>query len=135
MALISWDDDFSVGVRELDEQHKKLISLINDLHNAMKIGKGKEVLSPLLKSLVEYTQTHFSTEEKYFTRFGYPEQGRHQAEHQKFVGKVGAFQKDFDKGGALLSMDVMNFLKEWLAGHILGSDKRYGPFFNEKGLK
>lgn len=135
MAMVSWDDNFSVGVKELNDQHKKLIDLLNNLHDAMRVGKGKEILSTILKNLIDYTQVHFSAEEKYLVKYGYPDYAKHKTEHVQLVNKVLTFQKDFEKGNIMLSMEVVNFLKDWLSNHILIADKKYGPFLNQKGLK
>lgn len=135
MAMFAWDEKFSVNVKELNDHHKKLIDLVNELHEGMKVGKSKQIMSSILKKLIEYTQFHFSTEEKYFTKYTYPEQKAHKSEHDKFVSKVLQFQQDFEKGNILASMDVMSFLKDWLVNHIQVSDKKYGPFLNEQGVK
>lgn len=135
MAYIILDEKYSVGVKESDLQHKKLVELINSLHDAMKEGKGKDVLARVLQELVKYAASHFATEEKYMTQFNYPGYSAHKAEHESFVTKVVDFQKDFDSGKAVMTLEVMSFLKDWLVKHILGTDKKYGPFFNEHGLK
>ncbi|MDA8212497.1 MAG: bacteriohemerythrin [Clostridia bacterium] len=135
MAMFAWDEKYSVNVKEFNDHHKKLIDLINELHDGMKVGKGKEIMSTMLKKLIDYTQFHFSTEEKYLTRYAYPEYQLHKAQHDQFVNKVLKFQQDFEKGNILASMDVMNFLKDWLVNHILVIDKKYVPFLNEKGVK
>jgi hemerythrin len=135
MALIQWNDTFSVKVAEIDQQHQKLVSMINELNDAMKQGKGKDALSKIINGLVSYTVTHFNTEEKYFARFGYPETDSHKKEHAAFVKKVSEFKDGFEKGKISLSIEVMNFLSDWLKNHINGTDKKYSQFFNEKGLK
>lgn len=75
MALIQWDDSFSVKVAEIDQQHKRLIVMINELHDAMKQGKGKDALGKIINGLISYTATHFDTEERYFDQFEYPAMG------------------------------------------------------------
>ena len=77
MALVTWNDSLSVNVAEIDQQHRKLIAMINELNDAMKIGKGKDVLGGIVNSLISYTATHFKTEEKYFAQFGYPDTEDH----------------------------------------------------------
>lgn len=134
MAYFIWDDKYSVGVKEIDAQHKKLVDLVNELHEAMKQGKGKEMLSKVLDSLINYTASHFATEEKYMTKFNYPQYPTHKAEHEKLVKKVLSLQSDFNTGKAVLTLDIMNFLKDWLVNHIQGTDKKYGPFLNQNGL-
>jgi hemerythrin len=134
MAIIQWNDTLSVKVREIDSQHQRLVKLINDLDDAMRVGKGREVMGKIVSELASYTRVHFSTEEKYFDKFGYPEAPGHRAEHQKFIEEVARFKGDFDSGRIGLTIKVMNFLSDWLTKHIQGTDKKYAPFFNEKGL-
>ena len=134
MALINWDDSFSVKVAEIDAQHQKLVQLVNSLNDAMKQGKGKDAISIVLNELINYTATHFKTEEKYFDEFDYPLTDEHKMEHSNFVKKVMAFKNDFQSGKLGLSIDVLNFLVNWLKNHIMIVDKKYSEFFNSKGL-
>ena len=135
MALIEWKNDYSVGVVEFDNQHKKLIELINKLHDAMKSGTSRQSLSGILAELVDYTKFHFSNEEKYFGQYVYPDIGAHKVEHEKLTRQVIEFQRDFNDGKTSISIDVMSFLKNWLVDHIGGVDKKYTQFFNSKGVK
>ncbi len=91
MAFMKWSDDLSVGVKEIDAQHQRFISLINDLHEAMLAKRGKDVLEEVLADLASYTQYHFSTEEEYMQKFGYAGFAAHRREHRAFVAKVGKF--------------------------------------------
>ncbi len=135
MALFNWDSKLSVNVEEIDAQHKKLVQMINELNDAMKDRKSKEILNNIIHGLIEYTGSHFLTEEKYFDEFEYPEASVHKKEHNDFVKKVSKFENDFNEGRLLLSIDIMEFLKDWLVNHIQGSDKKYTTLFNENGLK
>ena len=109
--------------------------MINELNDAMKQGKGKDILGKIVNGLISYTATHFKTEENYFERFGYPDANQHKKEHIAFVQKVSDFKNGFEKGKLSLSIEVMNFLSDWLQNHIKGTDKKYSQFFNGKGLK
>jgi len=135
MALIQWNEGLSVRVAEIDRQHQRLIAMIGELDAAMREGKGREIMGKIVNGLIGYTGTHFATEEKYFDQFGYPEADTHKAEHRNFVQKVSEFKAGFEAGKLGLSIHVMDFLSDWLRGHISGTDKKYAPFFNEKGLK
>ena len=134
MPVIQWDDSFSVNVAEIDRQHQKLVLMINNLYDAMGEGKGKGVLGKIIDELINYTASHFKTEEKYFDMLKYPHSANHKKEHSDFVQKVTDFKANFDAGKTWLSVKVMNFLRTWLQNHIKGADKEYGPFFNEHGL-
>ncbi len=135
MALAHWNDSFSVNVLEIDLQHKKLISMINELDEAMRRGEGKNILGKIVDHLINYAGTHFKTEEKYFAQFEYPDANKHKQEHAAFVQKVTDFKVGFNERRLSLTIEVMNFLSDWLKRHIMESDKQYGRFFNEKGLK
>ena len=135
MALITWKDEFSVGVTEFDNQHKVLIDLINKLHDAMRAGTGKQALSEILEELVSYTKFHFANEEKHFSQYSYPEISSHKLEHDKLTRQVMEFQRDYNEGKSSMSIDVMSFLKDWLIKHIGGIDKKYTQFFNSKGVR
>ena len=135
MTLIQWEDTFSVNIAEIDLQHKKLIKMINELNEAMRVGKGNDILGKIINDLIDYAVIHFGTEENYFDQFGYPGSDRHKKEHFEFTQKVAEFQSKFSAGKLCLSVEVMRFLSGWLRNHIKGSDKDYGPFLNEKGLK
>ena len=134
MALISWSNAYSVGVREIDEQHKKLVDILNELHEAMKAGHGKDKVEPVLARMADYAVMHFSTEEKYMMKHSYPELTSHRSEHQAFMKKVTQFVEDFRKGKATVTLELSNFLRDWLLKHIQGVDRKYGPWFNERGL-
>lgn len=135
MALVVWNEKLSVGVKSIDDQHKKLITLVNQLHDGMMNGRGKETVGPVLKGLIDYTRTHFKYEEDLFARTGYGEAAAHKKEHDELVRRVIEIQKIYDeKGPSVLTIQVMNFLKEWLTAHILGSDMKYGPHLKAKGL-
>lgn len=135
MALLEWKETYSVSVQKYDEQHKKLISLINNLHAAMSAGKGKEALGVIFTELIEYTKHHFADEEAEFKKHKYPEIALHQMEHEKLTKEVLKYYNEFMAGKTNLSIEILNFLKNWLQNHIMGTDKRYAPFLKSKGVK
>ena len=134
MALMEWSPVFSVKVKKFDDQHKKLVDLVNQLHDAMKAGQGNAMLGVVLQSLITYTATHFKDEEQVMQANGYPDLVRHKGEHEKLVKQVLDLQKKFQAGGSVLTMTVMSFLKDWLITHIQGEDKKYGVYLNAKGI-
>jgi len=125
MALIEWTSNYSVSVGEMDNQHKKLISLINSLHEAMKTGKTKDIMGGILKELIDYTRTHFSEEEKYMQKINFAELDKQKEAHAAFIKKISEAQKGFNEGKAI-SIDLLNFLNKWLIEHIVNMDKKYG---------
>jgi hemerythrin len=134
MALITWNDNYSVKIKQIDDQHKKLINMLNELHDAMKVGKGKEVLEKILAGLIQYTVTHFAEEERLMKLHNYPDYVQHKKEHNLLMIQVNDVQKQYREGNAVLSQAVMTFLKDWLQNHIQGTDKKYAPFLNSKGV-
>ncbi len=135
MAIVQWSQDLSVNVAEIDAQHQQLVKMINNLDDAMRQGKGKEALGKIISGLVSYAATHFATEEKYFDKFNYPDAAPHKAEHSAFAKKATEFKTEFDAGRLGLTIQVMQFLSNWLQNHIKCVDKKYSSFFNQHGLK
>jgi hemerythrin len=135
MALITWNETFTINIKKIDDQHKRLVELINILHDSMKTGKANEVIGPILSDLLSYTAFHFSTEEKLFQEYAYPEYFRHKKEHDDLANKVKAFNNDFRAGKISVTIEVMHFLRDWLSNHILGSDQKYAPFLINKGVQ
>jgi len=134
MAFMNWSDNFVVDIFEVDNQHKKLLGLVNQLFDAMSVGKGKEVLGKVLTELINYTVYHFSTEERLFKQCAYPEFETHKKEHDDLTKTATELKQSFDSGNKLITIDVMNFLKDWLNVHILQEDKKFGPFLHSKGV-
>ncbi|SNS10664.1 methyl-accepting chemotaxis protein [Humidesulfovibrio mexicanus] len=133
--LMTWTDDLSVGIRLIDEQHKVLLGLINELHAAMRARKSDAVLVGVVERLKDYTVKHFGQEEEYFDRYGYPETKAHKEIHAKLVQQVLDFEAGLKSGKAKVTMDIMRFLKDWLVKHIMGTDKKYTEFLRSKGLR
>ncbi len=133
--LINWTEKYSVFYEEIDEQHKKLIDMINELYDSFTNGKANEILEEIILRMIKYTDYHFKTEEKYFAEYSFSDEKEHIKEHEKFVSEVSKFYEDFKKKDLNLSYDLMNFLRTWLLKHILGSDKKYANEFKLKNIK
>jgi hemerythrin len=134
MALMTWNSALSVKIKQFDDQHKKLVDMVNELHDAMKEGKGSIALGKILNALISYTASHFSDEERLMAQYSFPGLALHKIEHDKLVKQVLELQEKFKAGKPILTLDVMNFLKDWLAKHIQGDDKKYGEYLNAKGV-
>jgi hemerythrin len=136
MPLMQWNDKLSVGVASIDNDHKRLVGMVNDLYDGVVAGHGKDVLGRVLDGLISYTAEHFAREERYFAQTGYPDSVAHKKEHEDLVKQVLDVQAKYKSGAtSTLSLEVMNFLKSWLVKHIQGSDKKYGPHLISKGIK
>ncbi len=131
---LEWDDSFATGVRSLDDQHRKLFDMVNDLHDAMQQKRSKEAIGSILNRLIEYTASHFGAEEAGFRKSNYPDEARHKEHHAKLVAQVLDLQGKFNSGEALLTQSVIEFLQDWLINHIKGVDKQYGPHFIKHGI-
>ena len=127
-----WDDAYSIGLPHIDDQHKKLVSMINDLFlNCQKENTVKNVVFvQAFSSAAEYAQTHFRAEEEYLKQAGYPDLPEHKKEHEAFMtevwGQFGKFQKD-----NLAPIDLPRFLKKWLLNHIAVKDKQYAAYITK----
>ena len=135
MALITWSDKLSVKIQSIDDQHKKLVDLLNKLNDAMAKGAAKEILKPVLDELISYTKTHFAFEEKLFAQHGYPKTEDHKKEHLALTTKALELQQGLSAGKITITLDTMIFLTDWLSKHIQGTDMQYSGFFIEKGVK
>jgi len=134
MDIITWSESLSVGVKRFDDEHKQLINIVNRLNNALLIGGSPKTMEHVLDGLVDYTVVHFRHEEEYMTKFSYPEYTSHKKEHDDLTGQVSDFRDRYRSGKVTFSLELMNFLRDWLTNHIMGSDKKYKDFFTGKGL-
>lgn len=133
--ILPWKDDYSVKIQEIDDQHKILINIINDLYNAFIRKEHEQQIEDTISKLCEYATIHFSIEEKYFSQFNYSEASEHIKEHKDFVEKINSLKKDLIQKKSLVTYSLINFLKNWLTNHILVSDKKYTNCFIENGLQ
>lgn len=135
MDLIQWQPSFSVGVEMIDEQHRLLVKMINDLYAALGAGESRKALEKMISRLSVYAAMHFAREEHYFTLFAYPQTKAHMQAHDDFEDQVYQFERDFKAGKQELSIEIMNFLSTWLVEHITKTDRQFGPFLNARGIK
>jgi len=134
MAFFNWDQRFSVGIREIDMQHQKLVQMLNELYDSMQAGKGNEALGKILNGMIQYTANHFATEERFMKLHKYPDFLAHKAEHDALTKQVLDLQAQFSRGELAMSIKVGNFLKDWLKNHISGTDMKYSPFLRANGV-
>lgn len=130
MAFYEWQDSFSVGSKAMDEQHKKMIGILNKLHDAMKEGKAAKEISLIVNEMADYTKFHFGSEEKLMSDSQYVGLASQKAEHIAFIKKSVEFQENITSGKLAISIDVLNFLKDWWTNHILITDMKYSGKLN-----
>lgn len=133
METINWRDEFSVGVVELDNQHQKLLAMINRLIAERKVLTDPKTIAELLTAMTEYAEEHFRAEEFLMAEYGYDKKNVQEAQHRAFIAKTQEFcQAEF--GPNILSEALLDYLGSWLINHILTEDMQYKPFFQSKGL-
>ena len=129
--MFEWSNSYSVGITSIDAQHQNLFAMGRELHTAMSNGQGKASLAKILDRLVQYTNVHFAHEERLMRLADYPELAEHTAEHALLAKKVTQFQKEFEAGRAVMTVQLLQFLKDWLHHHIKGSDQKYTPHLKQ----
>ncbi len=132
--FIEWSDVLSVGIDEIDSQHKVLVDLINEMHEAIHQRHGSGVVRDVLSKLAEYTKIHFAVEESLMRILGYPDYEEHKAQHQELIHSMMDLQQKVDSGKTAIGFELMHFLKIWLTNHIMESDQEYGEYFVEAGV-
>ncbi len=131
--FFEWNDRlYSVGIPQIDDQHKELVALLNELFTAMHAGKGREALGNVLQGLVKYAGYHFATEERLMQQHGYPEYALHKEKHNKMTRKVLELKTQFDDGVISAPVQISNFLKNWLARHIMETDRKFGKYLADR---
>lgn len=133
--FVEWKDEYSVGIDSIDQQHKKLLNLINQLQTAVDYSTGEEFEREALDELVEYTKTHFSYEEGLMKDNDYPDFEPHKAQHDKMFVKVGEVLAEYEKDQDSAMANAVEYLRDWLINHINGTDKEYSRYLIDKGVK
>ena len=126
--LFPWETRYVLGIKDIDDQHRRLVGMINSLHTGMKEGRGREATDDILRSLMDYALYHFKAEEDLMSRYNFPDLPKHREEHLAFMDRVGELSARHGAGEFLVSLELNDFLKAWLSDHILSTDMRYAPF-------
>jgi hemerythrin-like metal-binding protein len=122
--------EYAVNVGNVDAQHQILFAICGELHSAMSAGRGKVVLAQLLGKLIHYTETHFTDEERLLQSRGYPELARHRALHEALTKRVRELEADFNAGKIAMSIQLLQFLTDWLVKHIQGHHFAYARYLS-----
>lgn len=131
MELVKWEEQYSVGNERLDQQHQRIVAMINLLGEAIETGTEQPTLMSILSNLAGYTKTHFAEEERLMEQYGYPELDAHREQHANLNRQLADFYRNFYLTSRPQTNDVMAFLQHWLYDHILEQDKQYAPFIVE----
>lgn len=133
MPLIQWTSDFSVGVESIDIDHKLLVSLINQLDDAIKSGEPRETITRVLNALLDYTSYHFGREEALMEACGYPDLDAHIRTHNTLKAQVTEIRNRYLRHpDSIHDREVLAFLQNWLTAHIMGRDKLYSPYMESR---
>ncbi len=135
MEPITWTENFSVGVRQFDEQHKQLVRMLNRLIAEPEAGTRSETVSELLDAMTEYAQQHFEAEEELMQQYNYPQLEEHAAQHNAFRRKTAELCMDAMYQVGTVPESILQYLRDWLVEHILQSDMDYKPFFRELSIE
>ena len=129
MTFLPWSDEYRVGIRVIDNDHRALFDLINALHDNIQRGEGELITGSTLTALIRYVGKHFPNEERYMKQCGYPDYTRHAAEHENFAQTVRHYKKLFDENPRRMNTDnLFNLLKNWVTTHILEADMKMVPY-------
>ena len=120
---IHWTSDLTVGVEEIDRQHRQLFTLLADFYTNLQKGSGRDVQAKMLEDLMTYAGDHFTTEEAYLK--DHPDLPRHRLQHYSFIKQMNQFERDYLLGNISLAIDMVSFVTDWLQDHISGTDKEF----------
>ena len=134
--FLEWKDEYSVGIEAIDKDHRKLVNLINQFQTAVLYRTGKEFEQEAFDALVDYTRTHFRSEEDLMEEHGYPDFEAHRKQHRKMIAQVEACMAQYmTKGRDVPLRKAVEFLQDWLINHINGTDQEYSEFLRSKGVR
>jgi hemerythrin len=131
--FVTWDDSLSVGIKDIDDDHKKLLGLINNLQNAVYYPTGERFERQALDELVDYTKYHFEREEQLMLKHDYADFAEHKLQHEKMIEEVVRYMEAYEKNAESTLEELTQFLKQWLIRHIKGTDKQYSAYLLGKG--
>lgn len=137
MSFIEWGEKYEIGVEEVDKQHQQLFEIINDFHEAMRTGSGKEEVGRTIEELENYVNYHFSSERELATDCGFSHDcsgchESHQQAHNAFAEQVAELRRLHDEEDATVHMKTLRFLRQWLNEHIGEMDQQLGLYINEE---
>lgn len=132
MRDIEWGDVLSIGVDEVDDDHRKLINLFNLLSHSLQDNESAEYLAAVLEELINCTVWHFSHEERLMLKHQYPAMAEHKEQHQELIRSALNLQQKLQDNDSAIGDKEIEFLERWLTEHILTDDMRLGDFLAQK---
>jgi hemerythrin-like metal-binding protein len=132
MDLVVWKPEYSVGVKEIDLQHRRLVQMIRVLQESIRDNFDSPAVGRTLRELVQYTRTHFRDEEALMEKIGYADLNRHREAHRKLVGEIVTILEGLKAGQTYTGVDLIAFLRHWLVDHILAEDTRIATALRQR---
>jgi hemerythrin len=132
---LRWKPSYSVGIEVIDQDHRRLLHLINRFQNAVHYPVDDHFTQQTLNELVAYTRYHFAREENLLEEYGFPDLEQHRQQHNDMIAKVEEAIARYEYAPEDSIEDLIEFLKQWLIHHICGSDRAYGPYLNQHGIR
>ena len=132
---IEWKPEYSVDIESIDNQHKKFIEVIENLYSAIQKNETDEKIEEIFGNLKDYIKIHFSTEEGYFEKFNYENSEEHKNEHINFKKRIEELMGNKKESRLKISLELIDFLEDWLINHLISQDQKYKKCFKENGLK
>lgn len=129
-----WNDKYSVGIKEFDEQHKSIILMLNQLWELIGENDDHKELKELIQQISDYARVHFSTEEHYLEKHKYYGLEDHKKEHRMYEDTIQKFQAKYDSSKEDVRVELIEFLADWWMAHIQGCDMEYTRFLNNHGV-
>ncbi len=134
MSLIEWSEELSVNIKEIDEQHKQLLEMINEFDRAVEEKKEEEIIDKTLDSLIDFASDHFKKEEELLEKYKFPELEDHREQHHRFLEDLFNIYKRSKDGEKDVPTRIAFFFGELLIKHLLEEDKKYGEYLKSKGV-
>ena len=131
---LEWKDEYNVEVKEIDEQHKKLVTLMNELMDSIQSKPEKDEVHKIIENLVSFKKNHFETEEKYFEKFDYKGTEEHKKAHGDFDKKIRELKEKNAGDELTLAFELVDYLEDWFLSHLRDMDRKYMKCFHDNGL-
>jgi len=135
-SIVTWSDSLLVGIEFLDNQHKHLVELTNELYRACMLGGNTldDVFKATMRRMADYVRLHFATEQKLFKLISYPDSLEHKKEHDTLVFRVIKTLKEYEGDKNFIPLDFVQFLKDWIIDHVAKSDQKYAAFYRRRKM-
>jgi len=134
-GFVSWKAEYSVGIASIDEQHIKLLNLINNVRAAVLCDTGPDFERGALEDLIAYTQGHLKYEEELMHEHSYFDYEAHKGQHDQMVSQVDIYVKRYAEKGSEILPEVADYLQRWLVQHIQGTDRKLCGFLSTKDVQ